>query len=118
MRLYVAGPMTGLPKFNYPAFNEAAKKLRTYGFSIANPAENTNPGGEWEDWLRQSIAQVLGSHGVAVLPDWQQSKGARLEVHVATELGMEVQPVDWWLSYPNPGNAQGPLTNGERQSVG
>jgi hypothetical protein len=30
-RIYIAGPMTGLPEFNYPAFNAEAQRLRGLG---------------------------------------------------------------------------------------
>lgn len=41
-RLYLAGPMTGLPDFNYPAFHAAAAAWRAAGWTVANPAENFN----------------------------------------------------------------------------
>ena len=37
-RIYVAGPMSGLPAFNFPAFHEAAADLRACGFDVVNPA--------------------------------------------------------------------------------
>lgn len=39
-RIYIAGPMSGLPEFNYPAFNRAAAVLRAQGHHVENPAEN------------------------------------------------------------------------------
>lgn len=35
--------------------------------------------------------------GIAVLPGWQNSRGARAEVEIATHLGIEVRPVEAWL---------------------
>ena len=35
-RIYIAGPMTGLPDFNYPAFNAAAARMRALGFEVEN----------------------------------------------------------------------------------
>ena len=42
MRLYIAGPMTGLPRFNYPAFHAAADVLRRMGHDAVSPAEMDN----------------------------------------------------------------------------
>lgn len=98
MILYVSGPMTGLPEFNYPAFNAAAGQLRAAGFTVENPAETLAPKGTaWSEYLRLALAQVLRSEGVALLPGWESSKGARLEVHVAEALGMTIRSCDDWL---------------------
>lgn len=38
-RVYIAGPMTGLPDFNFPAFHAAAAAWRAAGWEVFNPAE-------------------------------------------------------------------------------
>ena len=38
MRLYLAGPMSGIKDFNFPAFNEAAEHLRKLGYEVFNPS--------------------------------------------------------------------------------
>lgn len=101
MILYVAGPMTGLPQFNYPAFNAAEKQLRAVGFEVFNPVNGEappTPGEErtWAWYLRRALRQVVSADGIATLPGWADSKGARLEVHVAVELGMPVHSVETW----------------------
>jgi len=40
--IYLSGPMSGLPGFNFPAFHAAAAKLRADGFTVLNPAETDN----------------------------------------------------------------------------
>jgi hypothetical protein len=91
--------MTGLPEFNFPAFNEAADLLRKVGYEVVNPAEKgIIDGWEWEDYLRYDLRQVLDVSGIATLPGWRRSRGARLEVHVATQLGMPVQTVKYWVN--------------------
>ncbi len=92
-RFYIAGKMTGLPEFGYPAFAAAAKRLRYAGFEVCSPAEvnpNPNDGRTWADYMRRDIPALLGCDAVAVLNNWRDSKGARLEVHIARELGMPV----------------------------
>ncbi len=90
-RVYVAGPMTGLPEFNFPAFNAESAALRAQGLSVLNPAEHgIVEGAEWADYLRHDIAGLVSCERIHLLQGWEKSKGARLEFHIATELGMAV----------------------------
>lgn len=76
--------MTGLPEFNYPAFNEAAARIRALGWEVINPAENE--GGDtslpYAFYMRQDIEHVLSVEAIAVLPGWEKSRGASLEVSI------------------------------------
>lgn len=97
-RIYVSGPMTGLPEYNFPSFQEAARQLRAAGYSVEDPSEKgIIDGWTWADYLRFDIKALMDCDGVAVLPGWPKSKGARLEVTVAEELGMQVMSVDSWI---------------------
>ncbi len=98
MKVYLSGPMTGLADYNYPAFNAVAQRLRGLGYHVINPAENfggrpDHPGGR-SAYMRLDIGHVLDVDAVAVLPGWEKSRGARLEVAVALELGLPVIDAD------------------------
>ncbi|WP_230847713.1 DUF4406 domain-containing protein [Comamonas testosteroni] len=89
-RIYVAGPMTGLPEFNFPAFNSAAHKLRAEGWHVENPAEHGHiEGADWADYLRWDISRIATCGAIYLLPGWEGSKGATLEVSIGKALGME-----------------------------
>jgi hypothetical protein len=101
---YIAGPMSGIPQFNYPAFIEAATTLRGYGMTIVSPAELDSQlmhdiamasktgtlaemeklsGETWGDVLARDVKLVADKvDGICVLPGWQKSRGARLECFV------------------------------------
>ena len=91
-RIYIAGPMTGLPDHNFPAFHAAAARLRKAGWDVVNPAENF--GGRTdlprESYLRADVALLVGCDAVAMLPGWEDSRGAKLEYLLARELGLLV----------------------------
>lgn len=96
--IYVAGPMTGLPDFNYPAFYAAAAKLRAAGYDVENPAENKVEGtASWLAYMRMSLVQIARVDGIALLPGWQDSRGARIEAKLAEDLGLRLWGVDQWL---------------------
>lgn len=97
MILYLAGPMSGVDNFNYEAFRGAAEYLRSRDFIVVSPAEaDEDDGGvvdgvatmSWVEYLRRDLRLLLDVDGVATLPGWRRSRGARLEVHVARELGL------------------------------
>lgn len=91
MRLYLAGPMSGLPDLNFPAFHAEAARLRGLGHVVINPAEiNADPSAEWAACMRADIAQLVTCDGIALLEGWQRSRGATLEHHIASAIGMRV----------------------------
>lgn len=91
MKWYLAGPMSGLPDLNFPAFHAETARLRLAGHEVVNPAE-VNPDHEmpWAECMRRDIPAMLTCEGIALLPGWERSRGAKLEHHVATALGMRV----------------------------
>ncbi len=97
MRLYVAGPMTGIADFNFPAFNTAAAELRAVGYDVANPADHGQATKPWAYYMRLALKSMLDCDGVALLPGYSNSKGATLELHVAESLGMKAKYVEAWL---------------------
>lgn len=90
--VYIAGPMSGLPDLNYPAFDAAAFTLRAAGFRAENPAENEPScnAPTWEDYMRLALPQMLKCQSVLLLPGWQSSKGARVEARTALDMNMIV----------------------------
>lgn len=90
-RIYFSGPMTGLPDYNYPAFNAEAARLRELGYTVENPAENPLPAdAPWHLCMRDAIRQMLTCDAVALMPGWQVSRGANVEVELAMHLQMKV----------------------------
>jgi len=102
-RLYLSGPMSGLPLSNYPAFNAAAQQLRALGHHIENPAENPPPAcGTWQGWMRLALRQISEVDGVVMLPGWSKSRGARIEINLARDLGLRVWTLDDALRLEKP----------------
>ncbi|TDB86454.1 DUF4406 domain-containing protein [Actinomadura sp. KC216] len=115
MRIYVSGPMRGLPAFNHPAFERAACALRGQGHEVFSPQEKNEADGfdftsmsGTEDLaeigfdLRRSLALDLGwicaeAEAVVALPGWRSSRGARAEVATALALDLPVWPAKAFL---------------------
>jgi len=95
MRVYIAGPMTGIKDYNFPAFNAMADKMRAAGWHVENPADHgLVPGAEWGDYLRYDIGCLASCEAIMLLPGWTASRGARLEVSIAKELGVAFMYAD------------------------
>src|ERR1017187_2188922 len=95
MVIYISGPMSGIPMHNFPAFECAAKTLRERGYTVVSPHEceevdHAAPK-PWTYYLRKDLIAMLQTCDTIVMLDgWQKSRGAMLERHVATMLGMTV----------------------------
>ena len=92
--IYISGAMTGQPDLNFPAFHNAADKLRAAGHAVVNPAEINIEGDlTWEQCMRADIRALCDCDTLATLPGWESSKGAHLEVHIAHRLGITITSV-------------------------
>lgn len=97
--LYIAGPMAGWPESNYPLFHATEDILREAGYEVINPARNGDgEDHEWAWYMRRSIPQVLAADGIALLPGWSSSRGARLERQIASAVGIPMSEVPYWIA--------------------
>ncbi|MEI5998254.1 DUF4406 domain-containing protein [Paraburkholderia bengalensis] len=91
MKLYVSGPMTGLPGLNKPAFHVEAARLRAMGFEVENPANvELGPNAVWLDYMRADLKLLMDCDGIVLLPGWEKSRGAAVEHGLARSLGLQV----------------------------
>lgn len=108
MKLYLAGPMRGYLDSNFPAFDEAAERLRSAGYEVFNPADHdrklmAETGRRHEDLtIRELLAVDLAwicehADGVALLQGWGESLGAQAEVRAAMAVGIPYNWVVHWL---------------------
>lgn len=90
-RIYLAGPMSGLPDFNRSAFRQEASRLRSLGHHVENPEENPAPPcGSWQAYMRLAIAQLVTCDTLAYLPGSESSRGAMIEIQLALSIEMTV----------------------------
>jgi hypothetical protein len=89
--------MRGIPKFNFPAFDRAAKKLRAEGHIVFSPADADR----WMELIGRPVTArecfesdcvyiCRYAEAVVLLPGWEKSKGARAEKALAEAIGAEV----------------------------
>lgn len=93
-KVYIAGPMTGLPGYNFDAFRQAAAHLRYCGFEVVSPEEletaEPGPRKSWEYYLKRDLRELLTCNCIGVLKGWMDSAGATLEVYVGWRLGFRI----------------------------
>lgn len=117
MRIYLAGPMRGLPEFNFPAFDKGARHLEAMGHEVFNPADRDRSVGfstkgmtGHEDLaaegfsLREALHAdtewiSLHADAIALLPGWEKSSGVAAEVALARALGLPVVLTEDFISH-------------------
>lgn len=109
VRVYISGPMSGIPRANKEAFDAAKQEWLKYGADIVITPVDTNEAFSQErygrpyDWdndpqsaqygeeitdelIARDLTEVTKTDTVVVLPGWEKSRGALLEVHTALAL--------------------------------
>lgn len=101
-KIYIAGPMSGYPEFNFPAFFAAEEKLEAEGWIVHNPAkkdlEDTldpdamktgdakkaiSEGFDFREAYLWDVSRIIQGHAIYMLKGWEASTGARGEHAVA-----------------------------------
>ena len=112
MNIYLSGPMRGIPYFNFPRFMAEVTRLRADGHEVFCPAEEdirmygsrvcASPTGDLADIdptikfsLREALFRdctyiCLHADTIAMLPGWENSKGATAEYSLAVALGHKI----------------------------
>lgn len=98
MLLYIAGPMTGMRDHNFPAFFRAEALLNAAGYDTCNPARlEGDLDITWTKALERDIPHLVACDGVALLPNWWLSKGAKFEYRIMTTLEKPCRDLTDWI---------------------
>lgn len=101
-RIYIAGPMRGYDKWNFPAFDAARNEKLAQGFQVISPADLDRARGITEDTtdfdpgefrlaMKIDMQAVLLCTHIFMLRGWEKSTGARNENAWANILGRTVE---------------------------
>jgi Domain of unknown function (DUF4406) len=97
-KIYIAGPMTGIPNGNWFAFNAKEIQLLSEGWEVVNPARMDAESGidpdsmgeyDYEDCARRDIEVLVECDAIYMLAGFQFSKGACWERALAKHLGLK-----------------------------
>ena len=94
LKVYISGPMTGLPNFNRDSFAVAEAWCREQGMSPFNPGWllfEDDTAFSYDEMLEIDMNALSKCDMILLLPGYEKSKGAIKELERALELGLQVQ---------------------------
>lgn len=91
-RVYIAGPMRGLPNLNKDAFYIAERNWRKAGWLVVNPAklDSTADDMTFAGCMRRDIKKITVCHALAILPGIEESEGGNIEEFISLVIGNKV----------------------------
>lgn len=88
MFVYISGPITGHSNFK-AVFAAYEAMLVAMGYIVVNPAAvEQRPDWDWIDYMQYDLALLATCDYIYMLPDWQSSRGARIERRYAKRRGI------------------------------
>lgn len=92
MKIYISGKISGTNLTETrKRFASIAKAMKRIGVEAVNPFENgLTEHDTWKAHMLKDIADLLQCKAIYMLQGWQDSKGARIEHYIATEIGLPI----------------------------
>jgi hypothetical protein len=92
IKIYIAGAITGHDlQERKETFMKWQKYFEDKGYAVVNPMELPhNHDKTWESYMRECIVALMDCSEIYVMNGWMQSKGAQIEVHIASSLGIRI----------------------------
>lgn len=92
MKIYISGKISGTDLTETrKRFAAVAKAMKRLGVEPVNPLENgLSEHDTWKAHMLKDIAALLQCKAIYMLQGWQESKGARIEYCIATEIGLHI----------------------------
>ena len=92
-RVYISGPMAGMPDHNGDAFFAAQETIQAAGGVAVNPHRlfNLEKRPTREQAMRVDLQDLLRCDAAYMLRGWEDSQGALLEHEVAAACGLEIR---------------------------
>lgn len=89
MKVYISGKITGDADYK-KKFANAEEMAQAVGFEVFNPAKVPDEGKPWEWYMKQDIKALMDCDAILLLKDWKESRGARLEAYIASQLKIKI----------------------------
>lgn len=110
-KVYISGPMTGIPDYNRSEFKKAEDKFTQMNFEVINPhnlftkeeldeifskvkSKEITEEDAWGIFMKRDIEHLMKCDFVAILPYWETSRGANLELANAKAVKMPIINAD------------------------
>lgn len=89
-KVYISGPITGIPNNNINEFSRMASLLQGLGHDPVNPHEILKFDDSlcWADYMRADIVALMDCDAYVLLDGWGDSRGARIEKRLADDLSI------------------------------
>lgn len=118
MRVFISGPVTGMPDGNVAAFATAAYRLRRAGHEVYSPVESVPPKLSHEQAMLMCLQELTRDSGtvpvymgkpileprykvMVQLDGWQHCFGAKVEARVADACGIKRTTLDEFFERPS-----------------
>lgn len=98
-KIFLSGPMTGYPGYNFQRFNLVEKQLAAAGIECVNPVHICKKYKEKDVLSDKTVFDKMVAEqqfaesecdAILLLDGWQMSKGVRLELKIALDMDMKI----------------------------